>query len=478
MSSASVADARPRDRGPEHAGPRRVALLSLLAAAVIAAAKLAVGIAAGSISVLSDGLHSTLDAGATGLTLVAVRVAAKPPDREHPYGHGRAENVAALVEAALMVSVAALVGLEALRRLLEGETLNPPVYALVVMGASVVVDAVRAVALRRAARRYASPALEADAMNFTADILGSVAVVAGLLAARAGSPAGDPAAALVVVLLVWGMAGRIGWRAAQVLMDRRPPGGVDEDVGRAAVSVDGVVEVPSVRVRQSGAEAHAEITVRIGRTHSVERSHEIAEAVREAVSEAVPGTSSVVRVEPSEATDDLVDRTFAAANRVGLADQVHNVLAVHHPEGIWLMLHAKVPPPTPLGRAHAVSDELEAELRREISGLARVEIHLEPRESQSLLGTVVSAERADLVAAVRDTAERHPPIRRCHEVAATEAAGGLHLVLHCEAPPSETIEAIHEASLRVEDEIHRDHPDVRTVTIHFEPEAGRQRGER
>lgn len=474
MSSASVADAYAQARGPDHPGPRRVALLSLLAAAGIAAAKLAVGVAAGSIAVLSDGLHSALDAGATGLTLAAVRVAAKPPDREHPYGHGRAENLAALVEAVLMVSVAALVGLEALRRLLEGRVLDPPVYVLVLMGVSVLVDASRAVALRRAARRYSSPALEADAMNFTADILGSVAVVAGLLAARAGVPAGDPAAALVVVVLVWGMAGRIGWRAAQVLMDRRPPGGVEEEVRRAASSVDGVVEVSDVRVRQSGPMAHAEFAVRIGRTHSVERSHEIAEAAREAVAEAVPGTSAVVRVEPSEAEEDLVERTFAAANRVGLADQVHNVLAVHHPEGIWLMLHAKVPPKTPLGRAHAVTDELEDELRREIGGLARVEIHLEPRESQTLQGTVVSAERADLVAAVRDAAERHPPIRRCHEVAVTEADGGLHLVLHCEASPDETIEAIHEASLWAEDEIHRDHPAVRTVTIHFEPEAGRQ----
>lgn len=456
-------------RVADRSGARRVAFVSLCWTAAVAAAKLTVGVLTGSVAVLGDGFHSALDVAATGFTLAAVRIAAKPPDREHPYGHGRAENLAALASSVVMVLVGAGVAWEAVRRLSRGRTLEAPVYAIAVVVVAILVDVWRARVLRRAARRYSSPALHADAMNFTADIGESVAVLAGLIAARAGFSAGDSIAALVVVVAMWVMAVRVGRSAVQVLMDRQAPT-VAERVGSAVRDVPGVVDVGGLRVRQSGADVHAEVTVSVGRTASVERSHEITEAVEAAVSAAVPGATTIVHVEPSHEGEDLVARTFAAANRIGMADQVHNVLAIRHPEGLWLMMHAKVPAHTALGPAHEVTLELERELRNEIEGLARVEIHLEPHEPRWTHGTVVSAQRADVTTDVRRIAESHPPITRCHEVAVSQAGNGLHLVLHCEAPAATSIAEIHDASLRIESEIHRRYAEVRSVTVHFEPQ--------
>lgn len=445
---------------------QRVALTSLVVTVVVAGAKLGVGFASGSVGVLSDGVQSLLDLGAVGLTLFAVRLAAKPPDREHPYGHGRAENLAALFEAMLMVAASGAIAWEAVRRLIEGVVLDPPIYAVVATAIAMVVDASRAVVLRRASRRYASPALGADAANFAGDVLASSAVLVGLIAARAGIAAADPLAALVVTLVVWTMAARIAASAVNVLMDRSPEH-LQERLAAAAATVPGVASVRDVRVRRAGADVHAEVTLSIGRTESVERSHDITEAVEDALAREVSGTTSVVHVEPSEAGEDVVGRTFAAANRLGLADQVHNVLAIERPEGLWLMLHAKVPPDLPLRRAHEITDALEAELRLEIPVLARVEIHLEPREPQHLRGEPVEAP--DLQSHVRTLARQRPPITDCHEVAVTRAPDGLHLVLHCDAPPDAAIGTIHDASLRLEDEIHTAYPDVRTVLVHFEP---------
>jgi cation diffusion facilitator family transporter len=450
----------------DRSGARRVALASLLWTVVLASAKLVAGLLTGSVALLADALHSVLDAGAGGLTLYAVRLAAKPPDREHPYGHGRAENLAALAEGGLMTVVAVVVAFEAVRRLVDGRPIHPPAYAIAVLVGAIAVDVWRVRALRRGAAKYHSPALEADAMNFTGDILESCAVLLGLAAARWGLPAGDPIAAIVVAVVMVFMAVRVGVRAVNVLMDRSPEH-LQGRLAEAAASVDGVRSVRDLRVRRAGPDVHAEVTVSIGRTESVERSHDITEAVEDAVAKEVPGATALVHVEPTEAGEDIVSRTFAAANRLGLADQVHNVLAIDHPDGLWLMLHAKVPAQMTLRRAHEVADALEAELRLEIDRVARVEIHLEPREPQHLRGKVV--ELPDLVASVRAEAERHPPIMRCHEVAVTRAPDGLHLVLHCEAPPERPIVEIHDASLRLEDEIHSAHADVRTVLVHFEP---------
>lgn len=462
--------------GPHHrAGHRRGAFRAAVAAlawtAVIATAKLVVGVLTGSVAVLGDGLHSAFDVVIAVVTVFAVRLAAKPPDATHPYGHGRAENLAALGEAVVMALVGLGVALEGVRRLIVGSEVDAAPYALVVTAVALVVGAWRARILRHAARRYSSPALEADATNLSADVVESVAVLAGLLAARAGFPQGDPIAALAVVAVMWAMAARIGWAAVNVLMDRAPED-LTEKLTGAAGDVSGVVEVSDLRVRRSGADVHAEVTVAVGRTVSVERSHEITEAIEDAVASAVPGATSTVHVEPSREGEDLVARTFAAANRLGMADQVHNVLAISHPEGIWLMLHAKVDPRMRLGDAHRVSDILEDEIRREIDGLSRVEIHLEPREPQALRGRVVSAQQPDLVAGIAAIAESHPPITRCHEVALSEAEDGIHAVLHCEAPQDAELAAIHDASVSVETDIHRRYGEVRSVTVHFEPQGG------
>jgi cation diffusion facilitator family transporter len=458
------------DRRSGRSGAGRVALISLVWTAAIAAAKLTVGLRTGSVAVLGAGFHSSLDVAAAALTLAAIRIAGRPPDREHPYGHGRAENLAALAESVVMVLVGAGVAWEALQRLTSGHAFDPPVYALIVAGAAVPIDVWRARILRSAAKRYASPALEADAMNFTADIGESLAVLVGLGIARLGFPSGDPIAALVVVAVMWLMAARVGRSAIDVLMDRSPAD-LTQRVARAAERVRGVLDVGDLRVRQAGADVHAELTVRVGRTSSVEQSHQITEAIEAAVADAVPGATTTVHVEPSREGEDVIARTFAAANRIGMADQVHNVLAIRHDDGLWLMLHAKVPASMSLRKAHEVADELERELRREVRGLARVEIHLEPREGRSVRGTDVTAQRHDLASEIRKMANHHPPLVRCHEVAVSETADGLHVVLHCEAAPQTPIAEIHDASLGIEAEIHRRYPEIRSVTVHFEPEG-------
>ena len=118
------------DRADDRSGARRVAFVSLLWTAAIAGAKITVGVVSGSVAVLGDGFHSALDLAGTALTLGAVRIADKPPDREHPYGHGRAENLAALASSAVMLLVAAGVAWEAARRLAEARAFEAPTYAI------------------------------------------------------------------------------------------------------------------------------------------------------------------------------------------------------------------------------------------------------------------------------------------------------------------------------------------------------------
>ncbi|MGH3038880.1 MAG: cation diffusion facilitator family transporter, partial [Gaiellaceae bacterium] len=202
---------------------RRIALVSVAAAVVLIGLKLVTGLATGSLGLLSEAAHSGTDLVAALLTLFAVGVAVRPADRSHPYGHGKAEHLAALAEASILALISLLLAAAAIRRLVDG-TFDVDVtwYALLVIGVVIVIDASRAAVSRRASRKFQSPAFAASALHFAGDLAGSTAVLLGLLAARAGYPEGDAAAALFVAALVLVAAVRLMRRNVDVLMDQAP----------------------------------------------------------------------------------------------------------------------------------------------------------------------------------------------------------------------------------------------------------------
>ena len=203
-------------------GRSRSALFSVAAAVFLVALKLGTGLATGSIAFLAEAAHSATDLVAALLTLFAVRVAVRPPDQEHHYGHGKAEHLAALAESAVLLMVALAIGFESLRRLIGGgsEVVEATWWSFLVLAIVITVDVARMVASGRSARRYGSPALAANALHFGSDLAGSLAVLVGTILVAGGNPDADAIAGLLVAGLVIGLALRLLWLSVQVLMDR------------------------------------------------------------------------------------------------------------------------------------------------------------------------------------------------------------------------------------------------------------------
>src|SRR5262245_11206891 len=195
-----------------HASPSKtsVAAISILASGSMALAKLVVGIAIGSLALISEALHSSIDLVATIITWAVVRVSDQPADAEHHYGHGKFESLSALGVTALLYLLAGGILVEAYGRLREGTP--PPTSSAVpfiVLVIDIVVNFWRARALHRAARATRSQALAADALHFASDVLGSFAVIAGLVLSGLGFWWGDAAAAIGVAE-IGSVCGRCG----------------------------------------------------------------------------------------------------------------------------------------------------------------------------------------------------------------------------------------------------------------------------
>jgi cation diffusion facilitator family transporter len=225
----------------------------VVAAIVLIALKLGAGLAAHSLGLVSEALHSGTDLVAALLTFFAVGVAVRPADVSHQYGHGKAEHLAALAEAAILVVASVFIAWRALTHLFGGREVHVQAtwYAFVVIGIVIVVDLSRTGVLWRASRRYRSAALASNALHFASDLFGSVAVLVGLVLVHAGYTRADSAAALFVAVLVLLAAARLMKRNVDVLMDRAPADA--EQAARAAIAgIHPPVTLERLRVRQAG----------------------------------------------------------------------------------------------------------------------------------------------------------------------------------------------------------------------------------
>jgi len=294
---------------------RAVAFSSVIAAILLTVTKLIVGFSTNSLGILSEAAHSGLDLVAAGVTLWAVRVAGIPADRQHTYGHGKVENLSALFETLLLLGTCGWIVYEAVERLTSKEApiVDASVWAFGVVLLSILIDITRSRALMRVARKYDSQALEADALHFSTDIWSSGVVLVGLIAVKFAEPLGlpwlysaDAMAALGVAAIVFVVSLRLARRSVDDLLDAVAPEMVD--TVRTAASVQGVLGVGQARVRRSGPDCYADVTVLVAPNLEVSAAHEIADAVERAVSDAVPRVKTMVHVEPwkdeSTASDD------------------------------------------------------------------------------------------------------------------------------------------------------------------------------
>jgi cation diffusion facilitator family transporter len=444
--------------------PELVALGSVFIGVALVLGKLIVGLLTGSLGILSDAVHSILDVTASVFALVAVRTARKPADSEHPYGHGRAENVAAFAEGVLLMVTAAGIAFEAVRRLAAGGgAVNAAGYAFALLIATLFVEAGRAGILRGVGQAADSEALRAEATNRLADVLATVGVLAGLIGVRMGFEWADSIAALLVAAIIGRAAAIVAWRSGDILMDRAPAG-AERQLRAAIEGVNGVREVRSVRVRRSGPNLLGDASIATARMLSLEAAGRLVDEVKHVSTETLPSLELTVVVEGQARPTDLVERIHAAAARNGGVRDLHNVTVEREADGsLHLIMHAKLPGDMTLARASRASADLERTLRAELPDATRVDIHLEPMEPHVVSGEDVTSRRAQLAARMREVVEAHPEVRRCVDVELSDRHHRIYAHVVAELDGEVSIEYAHKVETELEEQIRRALPEVHEV---------------
>ncbi len=282
------------------------ALSSVAAAIFLTIFKIIVGVMTGSLGILSEAAHSGLDLIAAVITFVAVRISDKPADTTHHYGHGKVENFSALIETLLLLATCVWIIYEAYQRLfVEHVEVDASIWAFIVMIVSIGIDFSRSRVLDRAAKKYKSQALEADALHFSTDIWSSSVVIVGLIAIKLADvipglsflQQADAVAAVIVALIVVIVSLQLGKRTVDALLDTAPEGMADE-IKRAVEAIPDVIDSHAIRIRHAGPHTFVDMHILVNGQLSLEQVHGLTEKAEEAVRQITHNADVTIHAEP------------------------------------------------------------------------------------------------------------------------------------------------------------------------------------
>jgi cation diffusion facilitator family transporter len=285
----------------------RAATISIVSNSLLIALKIAAGAITGSIAILTEAAHSGIDLVASVIAFVSVRKADEPPDREHQYGHEKAENLAATIEGMLILVGAAVIVYEATHRLVVGAEVERLGVGLAVIGFSAIANLSVSAYLGRRAKALQSAALEGDAAHLRTDAYTSIGVFVGLgLVVITGVDVFDPIAALVVAVAIVVAGFRILTRSSRVLMDEEPPpeelDRIEDAIARARP--DEMVGYHKLRARRAGARRYIDLHIQFRDGTTLEAAHSLAGRLRAVIESEIPDSDVLIHVEPEGAMHD------------------------------------------------------------------------------------------------------------------------------------------------------------------------------
>ena len=459
---------------------RNAAANSLIAALAITGLKIFVGIATGSLGILSEAAHSALDLIAATITLFSVRVSDKPADADHQYGHGKVENFSAFIETGLLLATCLVIVYEAIKRLFFHHVeIEPGIAAFLTLFFSMAIDFWRSRALGSIAAKYDSQALQADALHFSTDVWSSGVVALGLALVLLGRKihvswliAADPIAALFVAGVIVFVSTRLARRTIDALLDAAPAGARSKII-KALQNVEGLLEVDRVRIRKAGNGYFADVSIGLSRNVTFQRSGQLADEVRSTVNRVLPNTDVVVHPIPRPASaENIFDRVRAVATRHNL--NVHDVSVQDFDGALHVEQHLELDENLLLKEAHDRVSEMELEIREEVPEIASILTHIE--SEPATIEAVEQVERdARLEEKLKSISTEFPEILDAHDIEIKRVKGRVYVSCHCSFPDSMPLSRVHDLSTELETRFKQEAPELFRVLIHPEPVTDNRR---
>jgi cation diffusion facilitator family transporter len=455
-------------------GIRKVLWLTMGLNLIATAAKLIVGFMTGSLSLIADGFDSVFDSASNVVGLVGIRVAERPADEGHPYGHRKAETLTALIVAGLLFLTTWELLKSAIERLRNPSLIHAEVniWSFAALLLSIAIHSLVVWYETREGKRLGSDFLVADALHTRADIFVSLSVIGGLIAVKLGFPIADPLLALVIALVIAKIGIDIIRESSPILMDgaAMPP----DEMVQTALSVPGVVSSHRVRSRGHEGAVYADLHIRVDPAMSTEQAHAIAHEVQNRLREKHKDILDVtVHVEPADSPaaqhgpNGITTRLRRLADGLGIT--VHDIWAREVKGQYYVEVHLEADGRLSLREAHDLASALEERARQELPNLSELTAHIEPH-GQVTQAPAPDSQEAQIAASVQRLVDSTLAGGTCHKVFVQREGDGWSVSLHCRLPGDLKLEEAHRTSTMLEAKLRREIKGLERVIIHTEPE--------
>jgi len=445
-----------------------VATTSVIAAIFLTLFKFIIGFSTGSLGILSEAAHSALDLVAAVVTLIAVRLADKPPDKEHNFGHGKIENFSALIETVLLLLTCIWIIYEAVNRLLfKTVAIEVTPWSYIVVIIAIVVDITRSNALAKAAKKYNSQALEADALHFKTDIWSSAVVLLGLVFAQFDYHEADSIAGLMVAVIVIYISIQLGKKTIDALLDKVPEG-LSDKIKLKILKIQEVEQINEMRIRQSGSKVFVDLSIALKRTLPFEKVHDLLNRIESEITKIYSDIDVVIHPEPCESPDEsLLDKIKIITARYGMSFHEYEMSKLSD-QKYSIDLHIESNPDMRLVEAHKLASKIEEDILGLNENFSKVNIHIE--EIQNAEDSVdVTNQSSELIDDLKEIILQEDMVKSCSNFSVFKSNGKLKILMDCKIAGDLRVAEVHTFITKLENKIKSKFSIIEKINIHSEP---------
>lgn len=440
----------------------QISLLAIFSAFLV---ELIFGLISNSLALITDSIHALLDSVVTLVLLLAARLAIKPADAEHTYGHGKIESLGGLIGGIAIFIIACFFIYESINRLQSPPpSVLPGLFAIIGGLYTIGIDFFRIILLRRSIKKMGGATLKADFYHAFMDLGSTVVAIVGIVLVSYGLYFGDFVAALILGVLLAVLSVKLVYKTALDLTDVISPELVKK-VREISILSEGVIDVGQVLMRRSGDTVFADVTISLRGDTSFEKAHEISGSVERNIKDKIPNTSTTIHFEPNWKDVPLDAKISEIAKGVEGVRGVHNVIT-HKTKGkTYSNLHVMVDREINLETAHKISEIIEQKIQEQVPDITHATIHLEPFVTVPKNFNIEDIETEEEIKAVL---EKYPDIKKIGRILSLKFENILKIDIDCSFDRDLSIEKVHDLTSEIEHIIRAEIKNS-VITIHPEP---------
>ena len=443
----------------------RVLQISLAAIASAFLVEMVFGLISNSLALITDSIHALLDVFVTIILLVAIKMAIKPPDAEHTYGHGKIESLGGLLGGIAILLIACLFIYESLIRIQNPPQELPGLYAVIGGIYTIGIDIFRVLLLRRAIKKIGGITLKADFYHAFMDLGSTLVAIAGIVFVHYGFVAGDFIAALILGILLVVLSIKLVYKTALDLTDIISPD-IVKGVREITSSTRDVIDVGQILMRRSGDIIFADITITLNADTTFDHAHDTATRVEENIKKIIPNLAVTIHFEPSWKGIPPDAKILEIAKNVKGVRGVHNVSTHKTREKMFSDLHVMVDRDIDLQSAHKISEIIEQEIHKQLPEIEHTTIHLEPYVA---VPDILNFEDTEARVKIESILSSYSQVKSIRRIVSLRFENVQKIDIDCSFDGSTSIEDIHDLTSEIEQQI-RTQISNAVITIHPEPE--------